>query len=39
MMDVLMVAVLFVCFLSMKFFADWCEKQIKTSSVKKEEEK
>ena len=37
MMDVIMVAVLFICFLSMKLFADWCEKQIKTSSVKEEE--
>ncbi len=31
MMDILMILTLVVCFLGMKLFADWCEKQIKTS--------
>lgn len=28
MMDVLMVAVLLICFGSMKLFADWCSSQV-----------
>ena len=38
MMDVIMVAVLLVCFGSMKLFADWCEKQVKVQRVKEDEE-
>lgn len=38
MMDVIMVAVLLVCFGSMKLFADWCEKQVKVQKVKEDEE-
>ena len=32
-MDVIMVAVLLVCFGSMKLFADWCEKQVKVQRI------
>lgn len=38
MMDVIMVAVLLVCFGSMKLFADWCDKQVRTPKKKEEEE-
>ena len=34
----IMVAVLLVCFGSMKLFADWCEKQVKVQKVKEDEE-
>ncbi len=37
MIDIGMLALLGICFLSMKWFADWCEKQIKTASAGKGE--
>ena len=38
MMDVIMVAVLLVCFGSMKLFTDWCGKQVKVPGKKEEKE-
>lgn len=38
MMDIYMVLILAVSFISMKLLADWCEKQVKTAD-KKEDEK
>lgn len=37
MMDIGMILILAACFLSMKLFADWCEKQVKTSQMKEED--
>lgn len=38
-MDIVMIFILAVCFGSMKLLADWCEKQVGTTTVYKEEEK
>lgn len=37
MMDVCMILLLSVCFFSMKWFVDWCEKQMNISPVKEDE--
>lgn len=34
MMDVIMLAVLLVCFGSMKLFTDWCDRQTRTAATK-----
>lgn len=37
MMDICMVLILVACFISVKFFADWCERQVNTLHAKEEE--